>query len=167
MTVSVLVLMGVSGSGKTTVGELLAQTLGWAYADGDAFHSQANVAKMAAGHPLTDQDRAPWLQSIRAWIDERVAKQQPGIVSCSALKRVYRDVLRRPEQRFVYLCGTRSEIAARLSARQGHFFKSNMLDSQLAALEAPSADEQVITVPIAKTPSELVSLIIAEAGIAS
>ena len=164
MTVKVLVLMGVSGSGKTTVGELLAQTLGWAYADADSFHSPENVAKMAAGHPLTDEDRSPWLQSIRAWIDERVTKQEPGIVGCSALKHAYRDVLRRPELCFVYLRGTRAEIAERLAARKGHFFKPNMLDSQLAALEEPSADERVITVEIDHTPSEIVSFVIAELG---
>lgn len=161
MTVKVLVLMGVSGSGKTTVGELLAQTLGWVYADADSFHSPQNVAKMAAGHPLTDQDRAPWLRSIRAWIDERVARQEPGIVGCSALKHAYRDVLRRPELRFVYLRGTRAEIAERLAARTGHFFKPQMLDSQLAVLEEPSADEHAITVSIDQSLAEIVSAIIA------
>lgn len=161
MTVKVLVLMGVSGSGKTTVGELLAQTLGWVYADADSFHSPQNVAKMAAGHPLTDQDRAPWLRSIRAWIDERVARQEPGIVGCSALKQAYRDVLRRPELRFVYLRGTRAEIAERLAARTGHFFKPQMLDSQLAVLEEPSADEHAITVSIDQSLAEIVSAIIA------
>lgn len=161
MTVDVLVLMGVSGSGKTTVGELLAQTLGWPYADADAFHSPENVAKMAAGHPLTDEDRASWLQSIRAWIDERIAKNEPGVVGCSALKHAYRDVLRRPEMRFVYLRGTRSEIAERLAARTDHFFKPQMLDTQLAVLEEPTADEHVITVSIDRTPAQIVAAIIA------
>lgn len=165
MTVTVLVLMGVSGSGKTTVGALLAQTLGWAYADADSFHSPENLAKMASGQPLSDQDRAPWLQSIRSFIDQCVAQQQPGIVGCSALKRAYRDVLRRSQLRFVYLCGSRAEIAARLAVRQGHFFKPHMLDSQLATLEEPTADEHVITVSIAQTPAEVVAAIIAQAGL--
>src|SRR5262245_42792612 len=95
----VVVIMGVSGSGKTTVGALLAGTLGWPYAEADDFHSRANVEKMAAGHPLTDDDRRPWLEAIARWIDERRAAHEPGVVSCSALKRAYRDLLRhdRPE----------------------------------------------------------------------
>jgi gluconokinase len=117
---------------------------------------------MASGHPLSDEDRWRWLRSIRAWIDERVAKQEPGIVGCSALKHAYRDVLRRPELCFVYLRGTRAELAERLSTRHGHFFKQNMLDSQLAALEEPSADERVITVEIDQTPSEIVSIVVGE-----
>ena len=157
MTVRVVLLMGVSGSGKTTVGALLAQSLGCTYADADSFHSVENVAKMAAGQPLSDEERAPWLQAIRAWIDERVAKQETAVVGCSALKRVYRDVLRRPEVTFVYLRGTRAEIAQRMAARAGHFFKPRMLDSQFDVLEEPTADEHVITVSIAKTPSEIVA----------
>lgn len=162
MTVSVLVLMGVSGSGKSTVGALLAQTLQWTYADADSFHSAQNVAKMAAGQPLDDVDRAPWLESIRAWIDQRLLRQEPGVVSCSALKRSYRDVLRRPEVTFVYLHGSRAQLASRLAARTGHFFKPDMLDSQLAVLEEPALDEHVITVSIAQTPAEIVAAIVAQ-----
>lgn len=162
-----LLLMGVSGSGKSTIGALLANKLGCAYADADEFHSAANVAKMAAGHPLTDEDRAPWLQAIRAWLDERVSKQEGGVASCSALKRRYRDVLRRPEVTFVYLRGTRAEIEPRLRARQGHFFKPSMLDSQLAALEEPTPDENVVTVSIAGSPEQIVAQILADTGIAS
>jgi gluconokinase len=165
MKTKVLVLMGVSGSGKSTVGALLAGRLNWPYADADSFHSAANVAKMAAGHPLNDDDRDPWLRSIRAWIDERVTKGESGVVTCSALKRKYRDVMRRPEVTFVYLHGTRAQIEQRLIARQGHFFKPGMLDSQFAALEKPSADENVITVPIGGTPTEIVDAIIAATGI--
>lgn len=106
MTVRILVVMGVSGSGKTTVGALLAQSLGWTYADADSFHSPENLAKMAAGQALSDQDRAPWLQAISAWIGERVVQEEPAVVGCSALKRVYRELLVRPELRFVYLRGT-------------------------------------------------------------
>ena len=166
MKTKLLLLMGVSGSGKTTVGELLAQTLRWPYSDADAFHSAANVAKMAAGVALTDDDRGPWLRSIRAWIDEQVSKGEPAVVSCSALKRRYRDVLRRPELTIVYLRGTRAQIEPRLAHRKGHFFKPGMLDSQFAALEEPGADEHVIEVPIGGTPAEIVDAIIAAAGIA-
>ena len=158
--------MGVSGSGKSTVGALLAGRLKWPYADADSFHSPANVAKMAAGHPLTDEDRAPWLQAIRAWIDERVKQGEPGIVSCSALKRRYREVLRRPEVTIVYLHGTRAQIEPRMIARQAHFFRSSMLESQFAALEEPTADENVVSVSIGGTPAEIVDAIIAATGIA-
>jgi gluconokinase len=165
MNTKLLLLMGVSGSGKTTVGALLAGTLKWPYADADSFHSAANVAKMAAGHALTDEDRTPWLRSIRAWIDERASRGEPGVVSCSALKRKYRDMLRRPEVTIVYLRGTRAQIEARLIARQGHFFKPGMLDSQFDALEEPAADENVIAVRIDGTPGEIVDAIIAATGI--
>jgi gluconokinase len=161
----ILVLMGVSGSGKTTVGALLAGTLGWPYAEADAFHSPANVAKMAAGHPLTDEDRWPWLQAIGAWIDGQLARGEPGVVTCSALKRVYRDVLRRPGVELVYLQGSRELIAQRMATRQGHFFKPAMLDSQLAALEEPSPDEGVIQVSIGGTPAEIVDAILAATGL--
>lgn len=166
MTTKLLVLMGVSGSGKSTVGALLAGRLHWPYADADSFHSPANVAKMAAGHPLTDEDRAPWLQAIRAWLDERVRQGEPGIVTCSALKRRYREVLRRPEVKIVYLRGTPAQIETRMVARQGHFFRASMLESQFAALEEPAADEHVITVSIEGTPAEIVDAIIAATGIA-
>jgi gluconokinase len=165
MKTKLFLLMGVSGSGKSTVGALLAGKLDWPYADADSFHSAENVAKMAAGHPLTDDDRAPWLRSIRAWIDERVNKGEPGVVSCSALKRKYRDVLRRPEVTVVYLRGTRAQLESRLAARHGHFFKPEMLDSQFAALEEPSADEHVIAVSIGGTPAEIVDAIIAATGV--
>src|SRR2546430_17250066 len=124
--------MGVSGSGKTTVGALLAGQLGWLYAEADDFHPSANVEKMAAGHPLTDEDRWPWLEALGRWIDERRANGEPGIVTCSALKRSYRDLLRRdrPEVLVAYLDGSHDLIAGRLIARHGHFFASSMLDSQ-------------------------------------
>jgi gluconokinase len=161
MKTSVLILMGVSGSGKTTIGVLLASRLGWRYAEADAFHSPANVAKMAAGHPLTDDDRWPWLRAIAAWIDERIAEGETGVVTCSGLKRSYRDVLRRPQARFVYLRGSRELIAARIAARTGHYFKPGMLDSQFADLEEPTADEDVIDVGIGGEPSAIVDDIIA------
>jgi gluconokinase len=161
MKAQIVLLMGVSGSGKTTVGALLAGRLNWPFADADSFHSPANVAKMAAGHALSDDDRDPWLLAIRAWIDEQVTKGEPGVVTCSALKREYRDVLRRPQVSIVYLHGSREQIEQRLVARQGHFFKPGLLDSQFAALEHPSEEEGVISVSIGGTPAEIVEAIIA------
>jgi gluconokinase len=160
-----LVVMGVSGSGKTTVGALLAGRLGWPYAEADGFHSPENLAKMAAGHPLTDDDRWPWLRAIGAWIDGQLARGQRGVVTCSALKRAYRDVLRRPEVQVVYLHGSRELIAERMSARHGHFFKPAMLDSQFAALEEPAPDEGILTVPIGGTPAEITDAIVAATGL--
>ncbi len=157
----ILVLMGVSGSGKSTVGALLAARLHRAYAEGDDFHSPANVAKMAAGHPLTDEDRRPWLAAIAAWIDERIAKGEPAVVACSALRRAYRHVLRRPEVRFVYLHGSPALVARRLAARRGHFFDPGLLASQLATLEEPAPDEGAVTVEIGGTPPEIVDAIVA------
>jgi gluconokinase len=159
---SIVVVMGVAGSGKTTVGAMLAGRLGWQYADADDFHPVANVEKMAAGHPLTDEDRWPWLHAIAAWIDVQVAAGQPAVVSCSALHRAYRDVFRRPEVQMVYLSGSPDVIAGRLASRQGHFFKREMLDSQFATLEEPGPDEQVITVSIDGTPLQVVDRILAE-----
>jgi gluconokinase len=165
MKTKILLLMGVSGCGKSTVGALLAGSLKWPYADADSFHPEANIAKMAAGQPLDDDDREPWLRSIRAWIDARVAERRSAVVSCSCLERKYRDVLRRPDVIFVYLRGTPAQIGQRLIARQGHFFQPSMLESQFAALEEPSADERVITMPIDGTPSEIVDQIIAATGV--
>ncbi len=160
---SVLVVMGVSGSGKTTIGSLVADRLGWLYAEADDFHSASNVAKMAAAQPLTSEDRWPWLYAIRAWIDARIAKGEAAVVTCSALRREYRDVLRRPEVQFVYLRGDRELIARRMAARQGHFFKPELLDSQFGTLEEPGPEEQVITVPIDGSPSEVVDAIVTAA----
>jgi gluconokinase len=161
----VLVLMGVSGSGKSTIGALVAGRLNWPYADADSFHSKANVEKMRAGQPLDDDDRGPWLRSVRAWIDERVTAGERGVVTCSCLKRKYRDVLRRPEVTLVYLRGTPAQIEERLVARQGHFFKQGMLDGQFAALEEPTADEAVIAVPIDGTPTEMADAVLAAIGV--
>jgi gluconokinase len=157
---SIVLVMGVSGSGKTTVGALLAGRLGWPYAEADAFHPRANIEKMAAGHPLTDADRVPWLRAIGAWIDDRLATGAHGVVTCSALKRSYRDMLRRPGVCMVYLRGSRELIAARLTARHGHFFQPALLDSQLAALEEPAPDEDALVVDIDATPAGVVDRII-------
>jgi carbohydrate kinase (thermoresistant glucokinase family) len=147
----VLVLMGASGSGKSTVGGVLQGLLGWQLCEGDDLHPAANVAKMAAGHPLDDGDRWPWLAAVRAWIDERVAAGEPGLVTCSALKRSYRDVLRDQHVVFVLLHGSREVLLARLAVRQGHFMPATLLDSQLQTLELPGADEQALTVEIGRS----------------
>jgi len=163
---SIIVVMGVSGSGKTTVGAMLAGRLHWVYAEADDFHPLANIEKMAAGHPLTDEDRKPWLAAIGAWIDKQIEAGQPGVVTCSALKRAYRDELRagRPEVRLVYLHGDRDLIAARLASRHGHFFHADMLDTQFRDLEEPTPEEQVLVVPISGTPAEIVAEILADLG---
>lgn len=152
----VLVVMGVSGSGKTTVARMIAARRGWSSAEGDDFHPQANVDKMAAGHPLGDADRWPWLERVAAWIDGRIAVGGDGVVACSALQRAYRDVLRRPEVVFVHLTGGRAVLAERLRARHGHFMPAALLDSQLAALESLGPDEAGVTVDATRTPSEIV-----------
>src|SRR5258706_660364 len=139
---------------------MLAGKLGWQYADADDFHPVAKVEKMAAGHPLTDADRWPWLHAIASWIDIQIAAGQPAVVSCSALKRAYRDVMRRPEVQMVYLHGSPELIAARLTSRQGHFFKREMLDTQFATLQEPEPDEGIITVSIDGTPLQVVDAIL-------
>jgi gluconokinase len=159
---TIIVVMGVSGSGKSTVGALLAGELHWPYAEADDFHPHINIEKMAAGHPLTDEDRLPWLAAIGAWIDEQIAAGKSAVVSCSALRRSYRDRLRagRPQIRVVYLRGDRELIAARLAARHGHFFHAEMLDSQFAALEEPTPDEHALVVSIGGTPQQIVRQIL-------
>ncbi|MEV4512151.1 gluconokinase [Dactylosporangium sp. NPDC049525] len=155
----VIIVMGVAGTGKTTIGALLAGRLGWLYAEADDFHPAANVTKMAAGEPLTDEDRAPWLAAIGQWIDDRAAEGIPGVVSCSGLRRTYRDQLRdgRPQVRLVFLEGSRELITRRLAARHGHFMRVEMLDSQFAALEPPQPDEDVTEVSIDATPEQIVA----------
>jgi gluconokinase/shikimate kinase len=145
----VLVLMGVSGSGKSTVGALLAGRLGWDFEEGDELHPAANVAKMAAGLPLDDEDRWPWLAKVAQWIVAHTSTGRPGVITCSALKHSYRDVLRGEHVVFVYLAGTREQIARRLAKRHGHFMPASLLDSQFDALEPPTSDENAITVNLA------------------
>jgi gluconokinase len=143
-----IVLMGVAGTGKTTVMAELAGRLGWAVAEGDDFHSPANVARMRAGQPLTDGDRLPWLQALAAWIGEREAAGESALVSCSALKRAYRDVLRAGHGSvwFVHLVAQPTTLASRLDSRRGHYMPSTLLASQLAALEQLAADEPGVAV---------------------
>ena len=155
--------MGVSGCGKTTVGMLLAERLDWPYAEADDLHPPANVARMAAGRPLTDSDRLPWLRAVAGWIDQRRVAGEPGVVTCSALKRKYRDRLRdgRPEVRLVHLRADRGVVASRLAGRRGHFFPANLLDSQYTDLEEPGPDEHVLVVPADRPPGKIVELIAA------
>jgi gluconokinase len=145
-----LVVMGVSGSGKSTIAERLAARLGWRYEDGDKYHPPANVAKMSAGHPLTDEDRWPWLQAIADEIDRTCKQDEHAVVACSALKRAYRDVLvhGRDDVRIVFLNGTQDLIAGRLAARKGHFMPPGLLTSQFKTLEPPQPTERPITVSI-------------------
>jgi gluconokinase/6-phosphogluconolactonase len=147
---SALVIMGVSGSGKSTIGEALSQRLGWHYEDGDSFHPPANVAKMSAGQPLTDEDRWPWLKAIAAEIERCRQAGEHIIIACSALKKAYRDILvhGRNDIRMVYLNGSHALVADRLGHRKGHFMPPGLLDSQFATLEPPSPEERPITVSI-------------------
>jgi len=153
-----IVVMGVSGAGKSTVGRIVAQRLGCAFRDADSFHPKANIEKMASGHPLTDADRWPWLEAIAAWIAEHRAAGTTCVVTCSALKRAYRDIVTNQQSRdvrLVHLKGEFSLIESRLKARTGHFMPPALLTSQFDALEEPAADEHAITVSIDATPEEI------------
>jgi gluconokinase len=164
----VIVLMGVAGCGKSTTGESLSRALGWPFRDADSFHPAANIEKMSRGLPLDDGDRAPWLAAIADWIDERRARQEPGIVSCSALKRAYRQRIigARDDVRLVYLKGDRELIGRRLKARKHHFMPATLLASQLAVLEEPRADERAVIVDVAMARRRVVAAIIARLGLA-
>jgi ribose 5-phosphate isomerase A len=146
----ILVLMGVSGAGKTTIAEELEARLGWPFEEGDALHPESNVAKMHAGIPLTDADRQPWLESVAAWIDGQRASRQPGIITCSALKRSYRRIVvgDRAEVRLVYLRGGREVMADHLAKRSGHFMPASLLQSQIDTLEEPGPDEGSLIVDV-------------------
>jgi len=167
--VSAIVVMGVSGSGKSTIASMVAQRLHWVYEDGDWFHPKSNVEKMHHGEPLTDEDRWPWLHAIADWIDATRRAGGHGVVACSALKRVYRDILigDRRDVRLVFLKGDRDLIARRIAARADHFMPSTLLESQFAALELPQADERPIVVSIVPHPREIVETIVTELGIQS
>jgi carbohydrate kinase (thermoresistant glucokinase family) len=165
----VLVVMGVSGSGKTTVGVALARRLGWPFEEGDELHPAANIARMANGQPLTDADRAPWLDAVAAWIENRLDAGGAGVIACSALKRAYRDRLaagREGQVRFVYLKGGFDLIALRLKGRRGHFMPPSLLASQFADLEAPAPEEAAVIVHISEPAGVQVDRIIQALGLA-
>ena len=147
---------GVSGTGKSPVAQALATDFGWAFAEGDDFHSPANIEKMRSGHPLTDEDRWPWLSSIAAWIGEQEKASTGAVVTCSALKRSYRDLLRagHPDVRFVCLVGSRELLEGRLTRRTDHFMPASLLDSQLATFEPLQPDEPGGNVDVGGSPAQ-------------
>ena len=163
----VVVIMGVSGSGKSTVAERVAGQLGWVFQEGDALHPAANVAKMAAGTPLTDADRAPWLAAIAAWIAARLASGENGIVTCSALKRAYREQIGNgmPGVGIVYLHADRATLEAHVQGRHHEYMPATLLDSQLATLEEPTADEQVTWVEVAGSVEDTVAAVVGQIAI--
>lgn len=161
----IVVVMGVSGCGKSTIAEAVASRADWLHLDADAFHPQSNIDKMSAGVPLTDDDRFPWLECIRGELDAVVAAGNSAVLACSALKRTYRDVLRSggAPVRFAYLRASKEELVGRISGRGGHFFPAALLDSQFAALEEPGADEDCSTLratdPIAAITAEILAVV--------
>jgi gluconokinase len=160
----VILVMGVTSSGKSTVGEKLATTLGWAFRDADSFHPPQNVAKMSSGQPLNDEDRKPWLAAIAAFIDASIRDNHPAIVTCSALKRSYRTIIigQRAHVRLVHLVGDKALIGARMAQRRNHFMPTSLLDSQFATLEPPQADEHPLNVPVDADPDTLVATILTQ-----
>ena len=159
--------MGVSGSGKTAVAEILAPRLGWPFQEGDALHSQANIERMSAGQPLTDADRQGWLAAIAEWIEGRLDAGESGLITCSALKRSYREVINRRGSGvvFVFLAGSKATIASRLAARQGHFMPASLLDSQFADLEDPGPDEPHIRMEIDQPPGVIAEQVLRRLGL--
>jgi gluconokinase len=159
----IAVVMGVAGSGKTTVGQALACRLGWNFQEGDALHPPENVAKMRAGKPLDDDDRAPWLGAVAACVDAWRRHGEAGIVSCSALKRRYREAIigEHPGIRLIYLDAPRALLAERLARRPGHFMPASLLDSQLATLEPPDPDENAVTVAAGSSLERIIDYIVA------
>lgn len=167
--VAAIVVMGVSGAGKSTVGRLIAARLDCPFRDADSFHPRANIEKMSRGEPLTDADRWPWLDAIAAWIAEHRAAGTTCVVTCSALKRVYRDIVtdkQRADVRLVYLKGGFDLIAARLAARTDHFMPPALLKSQFDTLEEPRGDERAITAEIDGTPEEIAEAVVRQLGAA-
>ena len=161
---TILVIMGVSGSGKTTIATLLAKKLGWVFRDGDEFHPAANVEKMKSGMPLTDEDRWPWLEAVARFIDEELARGTKTIVACSALKRRYRDIIidGRKGVRLIYLKGEKALLERRLAQRHGHFMPSSLLKTQFDALDEPGLEENPLIVSVDATPDQTVDHILAE-----
>jgi gluconokinase len=165
---TVLLLMGVSGSGKTTIAVELQRVLHWPYVDGDDLHPPANVEKMRSGQPLNDQDRLPWLQKIAHWIDDRLAAGEPGIITCSNLKRAYRNITAgdRKGVTLVYLRGTEDVIADRISRRQHQYMPTALLRSQFETLEEPGEDEHPVIVTVHGSIVETVTILLRKAAAA-
>ena len=163
-----LVIMGVSGSGKTTIANLLSKRLGWIAAEADEFHPAANIAKMTAGTPLTDEDRWPWLYSIRDWMGTQAGNGRCTIVTCSALKRTYRDVLAQAAGtvHFIHLDGSSATLAERMKTRTGHFMPPSLLPSQLSTLEPLAPDENGLRIDIGHSPTEIVETVLEHLGFA-
>jgi gluconokinase len=162
-----VVLAGTSGIGKTTIGEVLAARLGWTFEDSDALHSPAQIAKMRSGQPLTDDDRWPWLETVAAWMDRRIAAGESAVIACSVLKRSYRDYLYRgrPAVQIVLLVADAATIAERLADRRGHFFPARLLKSQLADLQMPDDAERTYVVLAVRSPAETADEIIRRLGL--
>jgi gluconokinase len=158
MRINPVVVMGVSGSGKSTIGEALAEQLGWPFKDGDELHPAVNIAKMAGGVPLVDADRRPWLEACGQWLEDRRAEGRSSVLACSALKRSYRDVLRAhvPDLRILHLDADRELLLQRIGHRTGHFFPGALLDAQLADLEPPQPGEDAIILPVTMSVPDLV-----------
>jgi len=153
----IIIIMGVAGSGKTTIGSLLADELGWAFYDADDFHSEANRAKMSQGIALTDEDRAGWLLSLKDLIVQNIQQNTSAVLACSALKNSYRETLKVNERvKFIYLRGTYEQIKARLINRSGHYMSAGMLESQFQTLEEP---QDILTIDISNSPQDIVTLI--------
>jgi gluconokinase len=163
----VLVLTGVSGAGKTTVANILSGRLGWPFQEGDALHPASNIEKMTAGQPLSDEDRRRWIETVAEWVEKRLGASENGLITCSALKRSYRDVINRHLRgvMFVYLAGSKATIAPRLAARQAHFMPSSLLDSQFADLDDLQPDEPHIRVDIGPPPGEIADGILRDLGL--
>ena len=163
-----LVIMGVSGSGKTTIANLLSKRLGWIAAEADEFHPAANIAKMSAGTPLDDDDRWPWLYAIRDWMDTQAGNGRCTIVTCSALKRTYRDVLAQAagDVHFIHLEGSSEVLAERMKTRSGHFMPPSLLPSQLSTLEPLAPDENGLRIDITDSPADIVDTVLRHLGLA-
>ena len=154
----IVIVFGVSGAGKTTIGELLARELGWLFYEGDDFHSPGNIAKMHSGVPLTDEDRWPWLENLRELIKRSLCANENAVLACSALKHAYRERLRvSADVKFVFLHGDYALVEKQLRRRRSHFMNPGLLRSQFADLEEPRADEKTLTIGLGRTPQELVS----------
>ena len=163
----IIIIFGVSGAGKTTVGKLLACKLGWHFLEADDFHTAANIEKMRSGHPLTDEDRWPWLEQLRQQIERSLAAGENAVLACSALKRAYRDRLRVSDAvKFVFLRGDYSLVEKQLRSRHRHFMNAALLQSQFDDLEEPRPDENVLTIELGRTPEEIVERIKTELNLA-